>query len=75
MLLQRMSKAERKPYEDKASYFRNNSKPMGRVTSDGIEVDRVLQEEEAKQQKIQRMKEEINQTIKVAANNNRNIIL
>lgn len=69
-----MSKTERKPYEDKANFFKNNVKPA-KFSSDGEDLQSVIYRDEMEVAQKHNMKEEINQILKIAAGNDRNYIL
>lgn len=60
-----MSKEQRRPFEEKALFERNNLKP-GKYTSDGKDVAVLEQTEREANKKIEEMKDNISDEIKMA---------
>nr|XP_023029609.1 protein maelstrom homolog [Leptinotarsa decemlineata] len=66
----RMSKEQRKPYEEMALMAKNNLRG-GKFTSDGLDIEVLENIEKEEQAKIQQMKNDINYIWKVASSNGR----
>lgn len=60
-----MSKDQRRPYEEKALMERNHMK-IGKMTSDGLDVEQLEMEGRREQEKIQAMKDDVNFNLNVA---------
>lgn len=63
-----MSKAQRKPYDDKVAEARKQSAKM---TSEGLDVEMLEMEDRREHQKVLAMKEEISFNLKTAAKSGR----
>ncbi|XP_018579635.1 protein maelstrom homolog isoform X2 [Anoplophora glabripennis] len=66
----KMSKEQRKPYDERALYEKNNLKP-GKYTSDGLDIEEVNQMERQAKEKNEEMKNKITEEIKLSAKNGR----
>ncbi|KAJ8950999.1 hypothetical protein NQ318_006383 [Aromia moschata] len=62
----RMTKEQRRPYEEKALMEKNNMR-VSKYTSEGLDVEILEKQEREEQKKVEKMKEEINEELKMAS--------